>query len=173
MKIVLLGYMGCGKTVIGKHLANTLAYPFIDLDDALEKDQNMSISRIFESKGELYFRKKEQQVLIRLLQDSKFAVLSLGGGTPCYGEVMRLLIENSEVMPLYLSASLQTLTERLFLEKDKRPLISHISEKEILHDFIRKHLFERSFYYNQARYTIKVDDKTIPHIVEEIVARLF
>lgn len=173
MKLVLLGYMGCGKTTIGEQLAATLQYSFVDLDAAIAEDEKMSISRLFETKGEIYFRKKENKMLSHLLSTHKDAVISLGGGTPCYGNVMQLLNENDTILPIYLSATLHTLTERLFHEIEARPMISHISDKEILNDFIRKHIFERSFYYNQAKTKIVTDLKTVQEIVEEIVALLF
>ena len=77
-----------------------------------------------------------------------------------------------DVFP-YLKASLPVLTDRLFLEKEQRPLISHLPNKEELTDFIRKHLFERSLVYNQADVTVTVDNKDTSEIVEEIIAKLF
>ncbi|MGK0386157.1 MAG: shikimate kinase [Patiriisocius sp.] len=173
MKIVLLGYMGCGKTAIGKKLSKTLKFPFIDLDAAIEADENMLITKLFETKGEIFFRKKENILLKAFLENQQDTVLALGGGTPCYGNVMQLLAQADDVFPIYLSATAHTLTERLFLEKESRPMIAHISDKEILNDFIRKHLFERNFYYNQAPCKVKVDEKSIEEIVKEIVALLF
>ena len=91
MKIVLLGYMGSGKTVVAKQLAIALQYSFVDLDIAIEEDQNLSLKQLFETKGELYFRSKEKAVLNSLLDSPQDVVLALGGGTPCYGDVMQKL----------------------------------------------------------------------------------
>ena len=173
MKIVLLGYMGSGKTVVAKQLATALHYSFVDLDIAIEEDQKLSLKQLFENKGELYFRSKEGLVLNSLLEGSENVVLALGGGTPCYGDVMQKLTHTQDVLTIYLNTKIDTLTNRLFLQLQTRPLISHISDKEVLRDFIRKHLFERGFYYQQAHYKIAVDQKSVQEIVREIVALLF
>ena len=173
MKIVLLGYMGSGKTVVAKQLATALHYSFVDLDIAIEEDQKLSLKQLFENKGEIYFRSKEGLVLNSLLKGSENVVLALGGGTPCYGDVMQKLTHTQDVLTIYLNTKIDTLTNRLFLQLQTRPLISHISDKEVLRDFIRKHLFERGFYYQQAHYKIAVDQKSVQEIVREIVALLF
>tara|TARA_B100000795_G_scaffold34154_1_gene22501 strand:+ start:182 stop:703 length:522 start_codon:yes stop_codon:yes gene_type:complete len=173
MKIVLLGYMGCGKSAVGKQLARLLKRSFVDLDQAIEEDQKMTIAQLFDVKGEIYFRKKEQVLFTSLLRAKQDVVLSLGGGTPCYGNLMEQLTNTPDVVSIYLSASVDTLTARLFLEKETRPMISHISEKQVLNDFLRKHLFERSFYYNQAHHKVAVDKKSLEEIVASIVALLF
>jgi shikimate kinase len=173
MKIVLLGYMGSGKTAVAKQLAIALHYSFVDLDIAIEEDQKLSLKQLFENKGELYFRSKEGLVLNSILKDSEDVVLALGGGTPCYGNVMQKLTHTQDVLTIYLNTEIDTLTNRLFLQLQTRPLISHISDKEVLRDFIRKHLFERGFYYHQAHYKIAVDKKSVQEIVREIVALLF
>ena len=173
MKIVLLGYMGSGKTVVAKQLATALHYSFVDLDIAIEEDQKLPLKQLFENKGELYFRSKEGLVLNSLLKGSENVVLALGGGTPCYGDVMQKLTHTQDVLTIYLNTKIDTLTNRLFLQLQTRPLISHISDKEVLRDFIRKHLFERGFYYQQAHYKIAVDQKSVQEIVREIMALLF
>ncbi|MFT4942378.1 MAG: shikimate kinase [Patiriisocius sp.] len=173
MKIVLLGYMGCGKSAVGKQLAAALKYSFIDLDQAIEADEKMLLTQLFETKGEIYFRTKEHALLTSLLEKKQDTVLALGGGTPCYSGIMQQLIDTPDVISIYLSATLETLTTRLFLEKETRPLISHISEKDMLNDFLRKHLFERSFYYNQAKHKIAVDEKSLEEIVAALVTSLF
>lgn len=165
--------MGSGKSTVGKHLAASLNIPFDDLDVCIENEENTTVSQIFNTKGELYFRKKEYQVLQTQIEAPSSMVLALGGGTPCYGNVMQLLNQNAKVVSVYLDVSIETLTARLFLEKEARPLIAHISEKAMLNDFIRKHLFERRFYYNQATLKISTDEKSLQEIVEEIVAQLF
>jgi shikimate kinase len=173
MKIILVGYMGSGKTLIGKALSGAINLPFLDLDALIEKIENRSIKQIFQKKGEIYFRKKEREVLEGQLRRDDSFVLSLGGGTPCLGNTMDLLTSNKKVLTVYLKASNATLTSRLFKDKEQRPLMNHISTREDLNDFVRKHLFERSFYYNQAANVIVVDDKDAAAIVREIVATLF
>lgn len=173
MKIVLLGYMGSGKSTMGKELASVLNVDFIDLDEEIEKEEETAIDTLFKDKGEIYFRKKEQSTLNNLIAKPGNYIIATGGGTPCYGNMMQRLLEDKNVKTVYLKASIATLTKRLYKEKDSRPLISHLKTEELLNDFIRKHLFERNFYYLQAKHTITVDDKRIPTITEEIVATLF
>ena len=171
--IVLLGYMGSGKSSVAKELAKQIGFEFTDLDDYIQEKEQLKIPEIFTKKGEIYFRKMERIYLENLLQFQKPLVLSLGGGTPCYSDTMNLINQTSNFTSIYLSANVNTLTERLFKEKEKRPLISHLETREDLNDFIKKHLFERSFYYNQAETIIKTDGKSISEIVEEIKQKLF
>ena len=129
MKILLLGYMGSGKSVVAKQLSKALQYSFVDLDTAIAEDQNLSIAKLFETKGELYFRSKERLVLDSLLEGTDTLVLALGGGTPCYGDLMRKLTQSPGVVTIYLGAEVDTLTNRLFPQMQTRPLISLISDR--------------------------------------------
>lgn len=170
MKIVLLGYMGCGKSVIGAFLAQKLQIPFYDLDHEIEKESQNSISELFQTKGEIYFRKKENEVLKNMLDEKHDFVLSLGGGTPCYYNNHELLLQDG-VFSIFLKASVDTLVSRLIKEKDQRPLL-HNQDEVSLRDFINKHLFDRNFYYHQATKIVTVDDKSVEQIADEIKALL-
>jgi shikimate kinase len=94
----------------------------------------------------------------------------LGGGTPCYANNHELL-KADNVVSIYLKASIETLFKRLSANKSKRPLIANKNDEE-MKEFIAMHLFERSFYYNQAQYKVVVDDKTIDQTVLDIIALL-
>ena len=172
MIVVLMGYMGSGKSTVGRELATLLKYSFIDLDEYISEKENASISVLFEKKGEIYFRKKESQYLNDILNTAKDVVLSLGGGTPCYGNNINLMLGKEHLKLFYLKLSIPVLVQRLLKEKDARPMINHIASKEELIEFIGKHLFERSYYYNKANYIIKGDEKSKKDIAEEIVMRL-
>lgn len=169
MNIVLLGYMGCGKSSVGKVLAAQIGMEFLDLDHFIEEKEQMTISEVFKSKGEIYFRKKETEYLKEVLATKDNLILSLGGGTPCFSGNIELIQEDENSKSYYLKTSLDTLVQRLFLEKDQRPLIAHLANTEELKDFIRKHLFERSYYYNKAEKVVETDDKTVKEIVKEII----
>jgi shikimate kinase len=158
--------MGCGKSVIGDFLAKKLQLPFYDLDNEIEKLSQISISELFESKGEIYFRKKENEILKTFLDKKEDFVLSLGGGTPCYFNNHELL-QQENVFSIYLKASANTLVNRLINEKDKRPLL-HNQDEVSLKDFINKHLFDRNFYYHQATKIVIVDNKSVGQIANEI-----
>lgn len=165
-KVVLIGYMGSGKSVVAKKLANQIGISAVELDEMIEKKCEMSIQELFSSKGELFFRKEEHQLFLNLLNDNNDMVISTGGGTPCYFNNHELL-NGENVVSIYLKASIDTLYSRLLKGKQKRPLIANLNDDEIK-EFIAKHLFDRSFYYNQATYKVNVDDKTIDEIVAEI-----
>jgi shikimate kinase len=166
MKIVLLGYMASGKSAVGKVLANSLNIQFIDLDSYIEAQEQFSITEIFETKGEVYFRKKEGDYLKELLNLNESAIISLGGGTPCYGNNMEI-IENKSTS-FYLKASIDTILERLENETSQRPLVAAIGS-ENLKEYIAKHLFERAPYYEGANHTILVNDKNLNQIIDEIL----
>ena len=165
--------MGCGKSSVGKQLAANLGYEFKDLDTQIEEEEAKTISEIFLEKGEIYFRKKENKTLKHLINTSKNLVIATGGGTPCYNDTMNFLTSNPGIISVYIKTPLDVLTDRLFTEKSKRPIIAHLENKEVLTDFIRKHLFERSFYYSEASMIIDAQDASIETIAEMIVARLF
>ncbi len=172
MNLVLMGYMGSGKSLIGRDLAKKMKLEYLDLDDYIENQEKKIISKIFEDHGEIYFRKKESEYLNKVLDAKNNSIIALGGGTPCFAGNLELIKQKQETTSIYLNASLEELTKRLFRERDKRPLIAHLDQKEDLNDFIRKHLFERSFYYNQADKKIVTDEKNVNEIVEEIVSFL-
>ena len=172
MKIILVGYMGSGKTAVGRSLTEKLQVPFLDLDEQIEKTEQRDIPEIFKSSGEIYFRKKESEVLEKVIASNRDLVLSLGGGTPCYGKNLELMKSNKEIKPVYLKTSLEELKARLFRERSSRPLISHLETPELLEDFIRKHLFERTFYYNQSEIIISTDGKQVEEIAEEILGKV-
>lgn len=173
MKIVLLGYMGSGKSVVGKQLAVTLDLPYVDLDKSIEEDQGKSINELFQSKGEIYFRKIENQLLHRIIDGPGRLILSTGGGTPCYGDNLPYMNSRPDVLTVYLKTSIPTLVARLRPEKDHRPLISHLGSEDELMEFIGKHLFERNPFYNQADLIIETDGRVVNEIVQEIVLNLF
>lgn len=165
--------MASGKSSVGKILANKLNYEFIDLDDYIENEEQNSVANIFKSKGELYFRKLESKYLKSILENKNKVVLSLGGGTPCYGNNMDVILSDSNSKSVYLKTGIPTLVGRLKNEKSKRPLIAHIETDDLLTEFIGKHLFERNQFYNLAEIKITTDNKTEADIVEELLLNLF
>ncbi|MFD1615010.1 shikimate kinase [Gelatiniphilus marinus] len=173
MIVVLIGYMASGKTSIGKKLANKLSYDFIDLDDLIEEKEKLSVTQVFKSKGEVYFRNQEHLHLKEVLSSKNNIVLSVGGGTPCYSNNMDIIVNNIKVKSIYLKASITTLTEKLMRKKAQRPLIAHIETEAAMAEFIGKHLFERVQFYNQAEIVLTVDNKTKGDIVEDIILKLF
>lgn len=171
MNIVLLGYMGCGKSTIGRRLAERLKLRFFDLDELIEAQEGQQISKLFASKGELYFRKTEAEVLRSFIAENDNFVLALGGGTPCYANNMDFLLEQ-HLKTVYLKAQLKTLVERLRDQKEQRPLISSFDESELT-EFIAKHLFERRYYYEKAGLHYPVEAPGIEQSVTALELQLF
>ena len=165
-KIILLGYMGCGKSTIAKLLAKSISIFPLDLDDIIEKQENSSVKKLFSEKGEIYFRKLEHQILSSLIHNQDSFILSLGGGTPCYSNNHEFL-NMDNVISIYLNTSVETLYERLLHSNSERPLIANKSPED-MKEFIAKNLFDRSYYYNQAQYKITVDGKSTDEIIAEI-----
>jgi len=170
MKIVLLGYMGCGKSTIGKQLAIETSLPFIDLDTYIETKEGCSISQLFASKGEIYFRIQEHKYLRELLAKKSSFVLSLGGGTPCYSGNNALLLA-AGVATVYLKATVATLSQRVQHSNESRPLLKDVASTAYP-EFIAKHLFERAPYYLEAKHRVAVDEGTVPVLVQEILEKL-
>lgn len=172
MKIFLVGYMGSGKSVVAQPLAKKMNSVHIDLDDHIALIEEQSIPEIFHRKGELYFRKRESKILRDVLEDPSSMVIALGGGTPCYGDNLENIKKFPRTRIVYLKASVDLLTNRLLPELEKRPVISHLETRDQLEEFIRKHLFERGFYYNQADIIVNVENKDPETIATEVLEKL-
>lgn len=164
-KIALTGYMGCGKSTIGTCLSALMQTEFTDLDAEIEKRSGMKIADIFKNKGELYFRKKEREILSEILTENKAFILATGGGTPAYYDNMDLL--NAHTESFYLRAPVSLLVKNLSAETQKRPLLSHLSEKDLA-DFIGNHLFERKAFYEKAKHILPLRGQTPEEAAAEI-----
>lgn len=148
MKLFLLGFMGCGKSHVGKKLSARLNIPFIDLDDYIVKQQQMSINEIFEEKGEDGFRQIEREML-RSTQNMQDVIVGCGGGTPCFFDNMDWMNQNGATF--YLNYPVATLFERLKTRKEKRPLLKDMDD-QMLYSFIEKKLSERAKNYLKAQH---------------------
>ena len=170
MNIILTGYMGCGKTEIGSRISQKLGMKFIDLDKYIEKREGSSITKIFEKKGDIYFRIIESKYLHLIVKEDDI-ILSLGGGTPCYHENHKIFNSDNNIS-FYLKYSRKNLSKRLFAIKKNRPLISQFKSEDKLLEFVSKHLFEREYYYSMAKNTINCDYKSIDQISKQIIETL-
>lgn len=162
--------MGSGKSTIAQLLSEKMSLKWLDLDQVIEQTEQMSIDEIFKTKGEIYFRKKEHLLFAELLQSEDNFIMSLGGGTPCYANNHKLLI-GANVHSFYLKTSTEVLLDRLKRSKAERPVISGKSEQE-LREFIGPHLFERSFFYQQATHIINTDQLNEEQVVQKIMSVL-
>ncbi|MFZ4863771.1 shikimate kinase [Sphingobacterium sp. Mn56C] len=160
--IFLVGFMGSGKTTWGKKLAAKLDIPFVDLDHEIVASMGMSIPEYFEKFGEEKFRLLEREFLQK--QEQREAIISTGGGTPCYYDNMEWITQHG--LALYLYHTPKSLWARLSKsDVNKRPLLKGFSEDELL-TFIENKLEERAPFYEQAQ--LKFEQIHTP--LEEIIA---
>jgi shikimate kinase len=164
-KIILVGFMGSGKTTIGKSIAQTINLPFIDSDQMIEEEEGTSIKELFEDKGEEYFRRLENKFVLEI---GKFeiSIISTGGGLPVYNNNMDHL--NDTGITVYLNVPLSVLTKRILADKT-RPLVQKIRTKDNLYKYIRETLKLRESYYKKAKICINCKNKSVQIICEEII----
>lgn len=163
--VYLLGYMGSGKSTIGKSLARKLKISFIDLDKYIEQKHNLSINSIFATKGENEFRKIEREALIEVSMLENH-VVSLGGGTPCFFDNIDII--NNSGKSIYLKMSIGMLVSRLINAKTKRPLIEG-KNKEELYRFIELQLEDRAVFYSKANIEYDVAHSDLGYLVEMVL----
>lgn len=163
MKIYLVGFMGSGKTTIGRELAARIDAPFFDLDELVESAEKMSIKEIFAAHGEPYFRKRERDIL-RSTRNLDAAVVATGGGTFTFDENIQFI--QSEGMSVYLSAPYALLRSRVVHKASDRPLFTDdLATHELYANRIR--------YYRMADLTLEVREEETPlEIVERLVLEL-
>lgn len=163
-RIILVGFMGAGKTKLGKGLARKLNIPFYDTDQMIEQEEQLSVAQIFKMKGEHYFRALEKNVVENIGDKTDF-VLSVGGGLPCNGTLMDEL--NKLGTTIYLKHSLGVLLQRLRNNKQNRPLILNLSDDE-LGDFISNKLEERERFYLKSQLVLKTEEQSPNAIIHRL-----
>ena len=158
--LVLLGMMGVGKTGIGKYVARRLKIDFFDIDKLIEEKNEMKITEIFKTKGEIYFRKEEEFVTIKYL-NKKGSIISLGGGGFINDKIRKKVL--SECISVWLNVNLETIYTRLKNSK-KRPLIYKNSRNTIESIFM-----ERKKIYSLADHEINCDNLNLNKISNKII----
>lgn len=163
--VFLVGFMGVGKTTNGKKLARALNSPFIDLDELFVEQAGMSITAYFKEYGEEAFRLKEREIL-QHLSISEPAVIATGGGAPCFFDNMEWM--NSHGITVYLQMPTGALARRLAdSKKNKRPLIQHLNEEELVR-FIEEKMQHRHPFYMQAHCHVDVLDFDIDALIKNL-----
>jgi len=152
-RIILVGYMGSGKTTVGKALSKETGMMFYDLDWYIESRMRKSVSQIFAERGEEGFRKIEYNMLHEVAEFED-VIISCGGGTPCFFDNMDYLNQQGDVV--YLKATPETLYKHLLMAKIERPLLKGKSSEELI-AYITEHLNERSPFYEKARHILDVN----------------
>ena len=167
-RIVLIGYMGAGKTTIGRVLARKLELEFFDLDWYIEARYRMKIPQIFSERGESGFRELERLMLHEVCE-MEDVVIACGGGTPCFFDNMDYINAQSE--SFYLKAEPEVLKAHLLMGKSQRPLIQGKSPDELI-DYIQSSLKIREPFYQKAKHIIPIEvihtKAQINHYVDEI-----
>ena len=151
-RIIIIGYMGSGKTTVGHALSQELGLPFYDLDWYIETRMRKTVKQIFDESGEEGFRKIEHNMLHEVAEFEN-VVVSCGGGTPCFFDNMDYM--NSRGETVYLKASPETLHAHLKMGKGVRPLLLNKTPEEV-EVFIREQLKVREPYYMQAKHIYNV-----------------
>ena len=153
IRIFLTGYMGSGKTTLGRALAADLDVQFIDLDHYIEQRYRKTIAQLFAEKGEEGFREIERRMLHEA-GEFEDVIISTGGGTPCFYDNIEFM--NTQGTTIYLDVPVERLFIRLCIARSKRPLIKDKSDEE-LRDFIIEQLEKRAPHYSKAQYSFKAD----------------
>ena len=165
MLIALIGFMGSGKSTVGRELARKMAYPFVDTDEEIERKAKKSIPEIFEEHGEKYFRRLEEEVLSEIIENNEEMVISTGGGIVLSEGNRRILREKTTT--ILLQAGVEELYNRL-KDETNRPLLAVENPQEE----IKRLLEEREEYYNTADIKVNTDGLQVAEIVELIVEKI-
>lgn len=152
-RIILIGYMGAGKTTMGNALAKDLGMKFYDLDWYIESRMHCTIKDLFDHRGEDGFRRIEHNMLHEVAEFEN-VIISCGGGTPCFFDNMQYM--NGQGATVYLKATPEVLCRHLKMGKTVRPLLIGKTPEQ-LHHFVATQLSQREPYYSQARYTVDID----------------
>lgn len=152
-RIFLIGYMGAGKTTLGRALAAAIGVEFIDLDCYIEERFRKTVSQIFAEKGEEEFRKIERRMLHEV-GEFENVIISTGGGTPCFFDNVEYM--NAQGTTVFLDVPLERLFIRLSIARSKRPLIKDKNDDE-LRAFIGEQLQKRLPHYSKALHTFRAD----------------
>lgn len=172
IRIILIGYMGAGKTTIGKTLAKQLGVPFYDLDWYIETRMRKKVKQIFDEKGEEGFRIIEKNMLHEVAEFEN-VVLACGGGTPCFFDNMEYMVGQGDVV--YLKGTPEVLFRHLKMGKGVRPLLLGKNDEELL-DYIRENVQKREEFYTKANHIIDIpcmeDEDRIQETTDKIITAL-
>ena len=171
-RIILIGYMGAGKTTVGKALAAELGLRFYDLDWYIETRMRKTIAQIFEERGEDGFRVIERNMLHEVAEFEN-VIIACGGGTPCFFDNMDYLNQQGETV--YMNATADIICQHLNMSRNVRPLLKGKSEEE-MKVFVEKQIEQRNTYYKRAKHIVEVhlmdNRKKISAMAKQLIATI-
>ncbi|MBO5000297.1 MAG: shikimate kinase [Bacteroidaceae bacterium] len=167
-RIFLIGYMGAGKTTLGKAFARAMGLTFVDLDWYIEERFHKTVSQLFAERGEEDFRELEKRMLHEVAEFEN-VVISTGGGTPCFFDNMEYM--NSMGDPVFLDVDVNVLFRRLKVAKQQRPLLVQKNDEELM-EFIVGALQKRMPFYTKAKHVFNAEKLEDRHQIKESVQRL-
>ena len=168
MKIFLIGYMGCGKSSLGKKLAKAANMQFVDMDSVIEEREGAAISDIFRYEGEEYFRNLERSIIDELSAADCDMVISTGGGVPAWRDNMAKI--NSVGESFYLRRTAEQIASRLSPRgRQKRPKLRGLNDEELV-AFMRENMAEREPYYMQATHCVECAERSDAELIEYILS---
>ena len=168
IRIFLIGYMGAGKTTLGKAFARAMGLTFVDLDWYIEERYHKTVSQIFAERGEDGFRELEKRMLHEA-SDFEDVVISVGGGTPCFFDNMDYMNQVGETV--FLDVDNQVLFRRLKVAKQQRPLLANKTDEELM-AFIQEALEKRLPHYTKAKHVFNGELLENRHQIQQSVERL-
>ena len=165
--LFLVGYMGCGKSTIGRKLARALHLEFVDTDHRIEEREGATVIDIFHYEGEERFRTIEREVLEEVVATEQAAVVSTGGGLPAWSDNMERMKEMGRT--IYLKRSAENIASRLSpYGRQKRPRLRGLNDEELV-IFMREDMAKRDPYYSQATQVVACEGKSDDEIIREIM----
>ena len=168
--IFLVGYMGCGKSTLGRRLARRLGVPFVDTDARVEEREGATVSDLFRYEGEERFREIEREVLDAAIAGNDSAVISTGGGLPVWGDNMARM--NAAGCTVYLRRSAENIAGRLSpYGRRKRPRLQGLNDEELV-AFMTRDMASREPFYSRAKLILACDSLPDDELVERIVAHV-
>ena len=168
MKLFLIGYMGCGKSSLGRKIAKRGGMRFVDMDSVIEEREGASVSDIFHYQGETYFREKERELIEELAVAQDDVVISTGGGVPTWQDNMARMNEIGECV--YLRRTAEQIASRLSPHgRQKRPKLRGLNDEELV-AFMTANMAEREPFYAQAKHCVDCVSLSDEELIEKILA---
>lgn len=170
MKLFLIGYMGCGKSTLGRKIAKIAGYSFVDMDSKIEEREGATVADIFHYEGEEYFRRAERSLMEELVQSDENMVISTGGGAPVWRDNVEFM--NSHGATFYLRRSARQIASRLSPHgRQKRPKLRGLNDEELV-TFMTANMAEREPFYTKATYCIECEERSDAEIIEVILQQI-